>query len=195
MNWEAVVAISTAFTGVVILITAIAAIREVRVAAENAVATREQLEHLRKATQFDGALAVFAELDSPRQVEARHFVQYELPKRLADGEFAREVELAGFGDETKHKELDVLRCFERIGSYVSKGWVDGDTLYMVASGRLVTQWIFLEEVVAIHRKSGGKLWPRFEQLVRDTKAWQQRNGIHLDDNEKFIRAHRDIPKQ
>lgn len=95
MNWEAVAAVSTAFTGLVILATALAAVREVRIAAEHSRSTRDQLEHLRKATQFEGALAVFSELDTPLQMQARHFVQFELEHRMKDEGFRKEVALAG----------------------------------------------------------------------------------------------------
>lgn len=103
MNWEAVTGLSAAFTGLVIMVTAIAALREVRVAAEHANATREQLDHLRKATQFEGTLAVFAELDTPLQMEARRFVQVELPRRMQDERFRSEVALIGSADEAEHK--------------------------------------------------------------------------------------------
>jgi len=193
INWEAVAAVSTAFTGLVILVTAVAAIRELRDAAENTRLTRAQLEHLRSATQFEGALAVFAELDSPAQVEARRFVQFDLPKRLADPDFRREVEMIGAADETKHPELTVLRCFERIGSYVSKGFVEPEITYLVASGRTSTMWLLLEDVVAIHRSVGGNPWVNFENLYRATHKWMTDQGMRAADLEARIRASRSRP--
>ncbi len=184
MNWEAVLGLSTAFTGVVIAITALAALREVRVAAEHASATREQLHHLRKATQFEGALAVFSELDNPFQMEARHFVQFELANRLKDESFRREVGLVAGADEREHKELTVLRCFERIGFYVRKGFVDPDVVYMVASGRVMTTWRALEDVVAIHRDIAGPFWMNFEQLYKDSRKWMRDHHIRVDDLEE-----------
>jgi hypothetical protein len=174
MNWEAFAAVSTAFTGLVILVTAIVALREARIAAEHSRATRDQLEHLRKATQFEGALAVFAELDTPLQQSARHFVQFELGPRMLDDGFRQEVSLIAGADELQHKELTVLRCFERVGTYVQKGWVDSDVVYMVASGRVMTTWRALEEVVAIHRSvAGPRFWENFEQLYKDCKTWMR----------------------
>ncbi len=179
MNWEAVLGLSSAFTGVVIAITALVALREVRVAAEHASATRDQLEHLRKATQFEGALAVFAELDNPLQVEARHFVQFELADRLKNETFRREVSLVAGADEREHRELTVLRCFERIGFYVRKGFVDPDVVYMVASGRVMTTWRSLDEVVAIHRDIAGPFWMNFEQLYKDSIQWMRDHNIRV----------------
>lgn len=181
MNWEAFAAVSTAFTGLVILATAIAALREVRIAAEQSRATRDQLEHLRKATAFEGALAVFAELDTPFQIDARRFVQFELAHRMKDEHFRHEVALIAGADELEHKELTVLRCFERVGAYVRKGWVDPDVVYMVASGRVIITWRAMEEVVAIHRSvAGPRFWENYEQLYRDCKAWMRAHEIEID---------------
>lgn len=185
MNWEAVAAVSTAFTGLVILATALAAVREVRIGAEHARATREQLEHLRKATQFEGALAVFSELDTPFQTDARHFVQFDLADRLKDERFREDVARIAGADELEHKELTVLRCFERIGTYVRKGWVDGDAVYAAASGRVTVTWHALEQVVAIHRDVAGPgFWENYERLYRECKNWQHRHGFHADDLER-----------
>lgn len=185
MNWEAFAAVSTAFTGLVILATALAAIREVRIAAEHARATRGQLEHLRQATQFEGALAVFSELDTPFQLQARRYVQFELQRRLKDERYAEEVALIAGADESEHKELTVLRCFERIGTYVRKGWVDADVVYMVASGRVIVTWRALSEVVAIHRRvAGPAFWENYERLYHECKRWHQRHGIHIDELER-----------
>ncbi|MDP9110683.1 MAG: hypothetical protein M3M96_03500 [Candidatus Eremiobacteraeota bacterium] len=180
--WEAVSAISTAFTGVVIAITAIAAMRQVRVGAESARATREQLDHLRKATQFEGALAVFAELDQPFQTEARAFVQFELATRMKDPQFRDEVRLLGGADERVHKELTVLRCFERIGFYVRQGYVMPEVVYNVASGRIIVTWRALEEVVAIHRSVGGNgAWANFDQLNQDATAAMLAHDMHVSE--------------
>jgi len=185
MNCEALAAVSTAFTGFVILATALAAMREVRIAAEHAGATREQLAHLRKATQFEGALAVFADLDTPAQVKARHFVQFELEQRMRDPRFRDEVALIAGADELEHQELAVLRCFERVATYVHKGWVDGDAVYSAAAGRVIVTWHCLHEVVSIHREvAGPAFWENYERLYRDCKHWQRQRGLHVDDLER-----------
>jgi membrane carboxypeptidase/penicillin-binding protein len=182
MNWEAFAAVSTAFTGLVILATAVAAVREVRIAGEHSRATRAQLEHLRKATQFEGALAVFAELDTPFQMYARRFVQFELAELMKSERFREEVALIAGADELEHKELTVLRCFERIGTYVRKGWVDPDVVYMVASGRVIITWRALEEVVAIHRGiTGPRFWENFERLYYECLEWMRKRDVNIDE--------------
>ena len=165
MNWEALTALSTAFTGIVIAITAVAALREVRLTGESTRAAGEQLEELRRATQFEGALEVFRSFDAPNQVEARRFVQFELADRLKDEKFREEVSFVGGADETQHHEMTVLRCFERIGFYQAKGFVERDVLMMAAAGRIVTMWIALQPIVEIHRRAlGNRVWENFEAL-------------------------------
>jgi hypothetical protein len=143
------------------------------------------LEHLRKATQFEGALAVFSELDTPLQLNARHFVQFELTDRMKSEQFREEVALIAGADELEHKELTVLRCFERIGTYVRKGWVDPDVVYMVAAGRVIVTWRALEEVVAIHRAvAGSAFWENYERLYHEVKNWQRRRGFDAEELER-----------
>jgi hypothetical protein len=64
-----------------------------------------------KPTQFEGTLEVFKELDGEFHRDARHFVQFELADRFRDEAFLAEVALLNGGDETRHHELTVLRCF------------------------------------------------------------------------------------
>ena len=178
MSWEAITALSTAFTGLVIAITAVAAVREVRLTAEHSRAAGEQLEQLRKATQFEGALEVFKELDGAFQMDARRFVQFDLAERMRDVKFRDEVALLGGVDEAQHPELTVLRCFERIGFYQKKGFVEKDVLFMVASGRIINMWNSLQQVVEIHRRVlGGRIWENFEALYKDTRAYMQGQGL------------------
>jgi hypothetical protein len=196
MNWEAVTAISTAFTGLVIAVTAVAAFRELRLTAEDAAASRDHLKQLQLATQFEGVRAVFDELDSAQQVEARRFVITQLAVRMRDPNFRAEIARAGAVDETAHPEIQVLRCFERFAYYVKKGFVDPDVFYNVASGRVLVMWALLEEVVAIQRETLGRPWTNFEQLERDTRAWCEEHGISTamarDLTEQIIEEHRSL---
>jgi hypothetical protein len=189
VSWEALSAVSTALTAVVIAVTAIAAFREVRLSADASRAAAQQLEQLRKATQFEGALEIFKELDAPDQVEARHFVQFELVEHLKDPVFIDEVSLVSGADERQHKELAVLRCFERIGFYQAKGYVEKDVLLMVASGRILTMWVALLPVVEIHRRTlGSRVWENFEALHGQTEIYMRERGFEIDATRERFRA-------
>lgn len=183
MSWEALSAISTALTAVIIGVTAIAAFHEVRLTAASARAAGEQITELRKATQFEGTLEIFKELDSQFQRDARHFVQFELAQHLQDERFLAEVALLNGGDETRHHELTVLRCFERIGFYLSKGFVEKDLVYLVASGRVVVMWRALAPVVEIHRvalDAPKQPWQNFESLYHATMDHLRAQGMKIE---------------
>ena len=182
MNWEALSAISTFLTAAIIAITAVAAFRELRLTADSTRAAGEQITELRKATQFEGTLEVFKELDSQFQRDARHFVQFELEERMQDDAFRGEVTLLSLADETRHHELTVLRCFERIGFYLSKGFVEKDLVYLVASGRTIVMWRALAPVLEIHRVALGSSqhpWQNFEALYYATMAHMRDQGMAI----------------
>jgi hypothetical protein len=188
VNWEALTALSTAFTGAIIAITALIALREVRLGADQVRATGDQLEHLRKATQFEGTLEIFKELDGPVQTEARRYVQFDLADKLKDPTYLAEVPLINGASEIVHQELMVLRCFERIAYYEQKGLIDRDTVLMVASGRIFVMWNALERVVAIHRASiGPGAWANFEALYHLTHVWMADHGVDVRVTEQHLR--------
>ncbi|HMD02517.1 MAG TPA: hypothetical protein VKG44_06070 [Candidatus Baltobacteraceae bacterium] len=58
ISWEAVTAIATAVTAIVIAATVAVGYRQIRLAAA-------QVEHLRRSTQLDGTMKVFSELGTP----------------------------------------------------------------------------------------------------------------------------------
>jgi hypothetical protein len=164
MTWEALTAIGSAATAIIILITVIVGFR--------------QLDELRRATQLEGAMGIFAELDSHEVDEARKFVTYELPKRLQDPQFCKEIELTVLCDPKVHKELVLLRFFDRVGTYVEEGLIEGDIINKAAYGRILTTWEMLQPVVEIHRRVVGEfLWKRFEMLKDGTTRWVSRQGV------------------
>lgn len=193
MNWEALSAVSTALTTVIVAVAAYAAFREVRLTAASARAAGEQISELRKATQFEGTLEVFKELDSLQQIEARRFVHFDLPALLEDQAYRDEIALLTAADETRHLELTVLRCFERIGFYVANGYVERDLVYLVASGRIVIMFENLKSVMEIHRIAlGGAMhpWQSFERLYNETMAHMRGRGFDTGDLSERIQQGR-----
>jgi hypothetical protein len=164
MPWEAVTAIGTVGTAIVIFLTVVFARRQVEL-------TWQQLHQLRQATQLEGAIAIYAELESPRVEAARRFVLLELPARMKDPSFRDEVRLIAQVDETQHQELIILRTFDRIGIYIDAGLIDADVIYRGAMGRILTMWEALGDVVAIHRQTAAFLWSGFESLASGARAF------------------------
>lgn len=185
MNWEAVTALGTLFTGFVIFFTVIFTRHQVEL-------TRRQLEQLRKTSQLEGAVAIFADIDSPRVEAARQFVLFDLPKHMEDQSFRDELPLISQVDENVHKELIVLRAFDRVGAYVDGGLIDADVIYRGAIGRIVSTWHALRSVVAIHREVFPPAWSSYEHLVTNARAWAVTHGV---DMEKIDRLQDDAEKK
>jgi hypothetical protein len=164
MPWEAVTAIGTVGTAIVIFLTVVFARRQVEL-------TWQQLHQLRQATQLEGAIAIYAELESPRVEAARMFVLLELPAKMKDPSFRDEVRLVAQVDETQHQELIILRAYDRIGIYIDAGLIDSQVIYRGAMGRILTMWEALGEVVAIHRQTAAFLWSGFETLALGARAF------------------------
>jgi len=162
MSWEALTAIGSIGTVIVIFFTVVFAQRQVEL-------TREQLHQLRQATQLEGAIAIYAELESPRVEAARKFVLLELPAKMKNPTFRDEVRLVAQVDESRHQELIILRAYDRIGIYIDAGLIDSDVIYRGAMGRILTMWEALSDVVAIHRQTAAFLWSGFENLARGAR--------------------------
>lgn len=179
MSWEALSAIGSVGTGLVIFLTVIFARRQVEL-------TRQQLHQLRQATQLEGAIAIYAELESQRVEAARMFVLLELPAKMKDPAFRDEVRLIAQVDETQHQELVILRTYDRIGIYIEAGLIDADIIYRGAMGRILTMWDALGEVVAIHRQTATFLWSGFESLALGARTFALAQHADLAKVQKII---------
>jgi hypothetical protein len=168
VTWEAISATATAFTGIVIATTVLVGIRQLRL-------TRDTLEHLRRSTQLEGAMQIFAEITSGDFRASQYFILNDLAARMKDPQFRETVQLVGAADLDVHKELHLMRAFERIGAYVKNGLMDGALIYDVFLPPIVSSWEELTEVIRIHRESAGQgLWENYEFLYEDGKRWMGR---------------------
>jgi hypothetical protein len=184
VNWEAVTAIGTVFTGLVIFFTVVVGWHQLRT-------TVDQLRQLRRASQLDAANVIFAELASPTFLDARRFVLNELPERMSDPKFRKELEIVGRADENVHKELIILRTFERVGMYVEQELLDAELIFHLASGRVIDTWEGLADVVAVHRRAlNAKLWDHFEHLYEGVIKRAQRLGIDQVNAQQRLREAR-----
>lgn len=172
LTWEAVTALATAISALVVAITVALGYRQLRV-------TGDQLRQVRLGTQLDGTMRIFEELDAEEFRAARLFVFTELAERMDDASFRRGVGRVGRADEHDHRELVVLRMFEKIGSYVKHGLLDGAVIYDYAGPWIVSAWRNVNEsgVVTIHRAAfGPTIWENFAWLNGEAAAWIASNG-------------------
>jgi hypothetical protein len=177
MNWEAVTALSTAFTGLVIFLTVIYAARQVHALNEQSKALGAQLEHLRRATQLDGTLAIFEELFSPDVMAAYRFIMTDYDERMKDERYRAEA-IQSIPDPEKHKEIHFLRHMERIGTLVKGGLLDSDVLLDFSDEMILGTWKHLKPLVLEQRRylKRERLWENFEFIeslaAEENPAWQ-----------------------
>ncbi|HEY0615706.1 MAG TPA: hypothetical protein VGC96_13725 [Candidatus Elarobacter sp.] len=174
VSWEAVTAIASLLSSVAVLGAILVAVRQVSVGAA-------QVEHLRKATQLEGTMKIFAMLSSPEMQRARRFIATELPQRLQDPAFRAEVPLLAMSPSLEeHGELAVLRVLEMIGGYVKHGLLDADIVFDYWSPAILGGWEQLESlgIIAIHREAlGPAMWENFEDLYRRARRWRGASRI------------------
>jgi hypothetical protein len=167
ISWEAVTAISSAVSALVIAATVIVGYRQIRLASD-------QVEHLRRSTQLDGTMKAFAELNTPEFRAARLFVENRLAERMEDEQFQAELLLPFHAlDEDEHKEIIVAQTFEKIGTYARHGLLD-TTLIADYCGPLVREmWQRLEALgyFGYRRRNNPYSLENFEFLYDAAMVW------------------------
>ncbi len=159
MTWEAVTAISTAASALVIMITAIVGVH--------------QLRHLRRATQLDGIMRLVEELESPKVLTAIAYVRRQAPVRMQDPAYLDQLRLTSVQDETI-PEYVVLRWLEKIGTLAKNGLIDPTTLYDLNMPHYLHLWIVLSVVVRRMRSDGFNAFNNAEWLYHDSERWARR---------------------
>jgi hypothetical protein len=174
MNWEALSAVSTALTALVIFITAIYAAKQVNAMNSQSHALTAQLEHLRRATLLEGTLAVFEQLFSPDLLDSYRFVVKEFATRMNDDVYRRDA-IDGLSDPETHKEVQMLRHMERIGTLIKNDLLDAEVLLDFADEMFISSWSQLEPLALEQRRvknNMSTLWENYEYLAR--KAQERR---------------------
>jgi hypothetical protein len=167
MTWEALTAIASAITAVVLIATVIMA--------------RHQVQLLRRSTQLDGLMRILAEMDDPAQVASYRFILDELPQKMEDPVFRKRV-IDGKTDESIHRYLPILRYFEKVGSFVKFGLIDPDAVYCQAGAPAVRVWNALQEIITYDRARGGPgVWDGFETLANGTVRYYRQMNPNFPD--------------
>jgi hypothetical protein len=179
LPWEAVTAIATAITAIVIAATVVVGYR--------------QVQHLRRATQLQGTLTIFEELTRPEMRAARRFVVNDLPDRMKDPQFAAGIAAVGLADEDVHKELYLMRAFEKLGTYVRYRFIEPNVVCDFAGPWITDTWETLDElgIITTQRRSFGHdaLWENFELLYNAVRDFDRRQRKRYSVTRPEFRAH------
>jgi hypothetical protein len=167
VDWNAVTAVSSAITTVIIAATVLVGYRQIRVAGQ-------QVDHLRRATQLQGTMTIFEEMTTPASMAQFKFVLGELRTRMQDPQYREEVAALVSPVEADHPEFGILRRFEKLGTYVKNGLLEGGVLYDFFGGAWIRTWEALVETDVIElsrRPFGPELWENAELVYNQCKAY------------------------
>jgi len=163
VSWEAVTALASAATSVVVAATAVAAL--------------VQLRHLRQSNQLEALLTILRMPYDHVLNDAFNFCHHDLQERLKDPEFLPSLDIVPV-DRQVHKELWVLDYYERIGSYMKYCLIEPE-VYLDSSSP-ERYWNLTKPVVKrLRARSGPYVYENFEYLVALARPWDER---HPDGN-------------
>ena len=159
MSWEALSAIATAFTGLVIMFTVIVGVRQAR-------AALDQIGEAHRATQLDGMMRIFQWFDDPQFVSGRLYVMKELHERMKEPGFEEYLRDTSYAEFPWHKTLSTL---ERVGVFVRMGLLEGEPFYYNWGNMIILTWEKLAPLVELNRKTNDNpyLWKDTEWLAAD----------------------------
>lgn len=165
MSWEAVTALATLFTGVVILATVGVGL--------------VQLAELRRATQLEGVMKIAEMFGTPEFLEGLRFLRYEFEQRLSEDEAFREEFFAPLKNATaSHPEHHVLMVLELTGAYIKHGLVNGEAIFDLACSRIEGAWRPLAPAIATMRelRKNPLAWENAEFLAQQSAEWLERRA-------------------
>jgi hypothetical protein len=161
MSWEAISAVSTLGTLIVITVTAIAA--------------AIQLRHMRSANHISTALGFMDKWATPEYRALINYVTLELEGKLKDPAY-RESLMRIPADRIKHPEIAMLDMWEQMGSLVKLGAVPEDAYFETASAICLMMWERLKPVIAImRRRRGDEVYDNFEYVAARAMRWEAKH--------------------
>ncbi len=164
MSWEAVSALATLFTGVVILATVAVGL--------------VQLSELRRATQLEGVVRVAEMFSTADFLEGLRFLRSDFERQFnEDPQFREDFFTPLKNSAASHREHQVLMVFELVGTYIKHGLVNGEAIFDIGSTRIVGAWRILgPAIAALREKRNDPLaWENAEILARDAAKWLERH--------------------
>lgn len=159
MTWEALSAISTFLTLVVISATAVAAVG--------------QLRHMRASNAITGFLGLMDRWSSPHAREVQNYVfSGELARRLQDRAYRDEL-MRGQADRLTHPEVEYLDLWESLGMFLKMGFFSEEAVMESGGPVALAAWPKLTPVIAIiRRKRAATAYDNFEYLVSRVRMWE-----------------------
>lgn len=151
MSWEGLTAIASLITALVIAVTAIIAVVQIR--------------HLRTANQLAAALKLYDEVDDSDFRKVRTFVQTELAERMKDPAFLEDLTSGRF-DRDVHLEIRLGNYWEKFGLLLRTGLLDRRLFLDWGAQACLRDWRTMRDVTKAVRVGSPEVWRDFEFLAR-----------------------------
>ena len=158
------------------MIAALAQVGTLIVILGSVAAALVQLRHIRAGNQLQALLALERDFRAPPLQAALSYIQEQLPQRLEDPQYRRELETIGFVDPALHPEMIACNWLNEMGTLVKRGYVSEDTFMDLFARLIVHCWRQVSPAIAImRRKRGEGQYHDFEFLAIRASAWLRRN--------------------
>src|SRR5579872_1295565 len=162
MDWNAVSALSSLATFLVVAASALAALL--------------QLRHIRAANQITASLELMTRVSNPEFQRVLQYVFHgELDRKLEDPEYRAEL-LKTPVDLARHPEASLLATWEQMGSIIKLGLTSEAAFMDTTSMQCIAAWNKLVPVIAfIRRARGSQVYDNFEWLASRSMMWEARH--------------------
>ena len=158
------------------MVAAVAQVGTLIVILASVAAALIQLRHIRAGNQLQALLSLERDFRAPQLQSALTYVGEQLPRRLEDPAYRRELETIGFVDPAVHPEMIACNWLNEMGTLVKRGLVSEET-FMDLFARLIAHcWRQVSPAIAIMRRTRGEAqYHDFEYLALRAAAWLKRN--------------------
>ncbi len=162
------------------MLTALATLGTVVVIGASAIAALIQLHHMRASNELEAILALQRDFQSPQVQAALEYVQQQLPGKIEDEQYRRELAAIGYISVARHPELLVCNWFTQMGTFLKHGLISEPTIMDLYARMVRYYWSALAPAVAVmRRKRGDGQYSEFEYLALRANVWlaQYRDGV------------------
>jgi hypothetical protein len=158
-------------------LNAYATLGSVAVIGASAFAALIQLRHVRGSNELEAILSLQEDFRSPEVRAALHYVQEQLPGKLDDEQYRRELSAIGFINVERHPELIACNWFTQMGTFLKHGLITESTLMDLYARLIRYYWKVLSPAIAImRRKRGDGQYSEFEYLALRANVWLERHA-------------------
>jgi hypothetical protein len=157
------------------LVNTLASLGTFVVIALTAIAALVQLRHMRSSNQLAGLLhtvKVFEDKDFQNNLT---WLRDQFPAKMKDAKFLAELHDPGALSRTDHPELAIADLWEQTGVYIKYGFVSEEAFMDLAGHSVLQMWNVVSDAIRIRREvAGDAAYENFEYLAARAIEWRKR---------------------